>query len=49
MSLVWMAFVLGLIAVEKVLPWRRVGTYGTGAVLLVLGVLMLAAPDAIPA
>jgi predicted metal-binding membrane protein len=49
MSLVWMAFVLGLIAVEKVLPWRRVARYGTGAVLLVLGVLMLAAPDAIPA
>jgi predicted metal-binding membrane protein len=49
MSLVWMAFVAGLIAVEKVLPWRRVATYGTAAVLLVLGMLMLAAPDAIPA
>jgi predicted metal-binding membrane protein len=48
MSIAWMAFVAGLIAVEKLLPWRRVATYGTAAVLLILGVLMLAAPDAIP-
>ena len=44
-----MAVVAGLIAVEKTLPWRRVATYGTAAVLLVLGVLLLAAPDAVPA
>jgi predicted metal-binding membrane protein len=49
MSLAWMAFVAALIAVEKVLPWRRVATYGTALVLLALGLLMLAAPDAIPA
>src|SRR3954463_1722505 len=49
MSITWMAVVAGLIAVEKTLPWRRVATYGTTAVLLVLGVLLLAAPDAIPA
>jgi predicted metal-binding membrane protein len=48
MSLGWMAFIAALIAVEKTLPWRRVATYGTAAVLLCLGVLMLAAPDAIP-
>jgi predicted metal-binding membrane protein len=48
MSLVWMAFVAGLIAVEKTLPWRRVATYGTAALLLVLGVMLLAAPDAMP-
>ncbi len=48
MSLVWMAFVAGLIAIEKTIPWRRAATYGTAAVLLVLGVLVLAAPDAIP-
>ncbi len=41
MSIVWMAFVAGLIAVEKTLPWRRVATYGTAAVLLALGVLLL--------
>jgi predicted metal-binding membrane protein len=49
MSIAWMAFVAGLIAVEKLLPWRRVATYGTAAILLVLGVLVLAAPDAVPA
>jgi predicted metal-binding membrane protein len=49
MSVTWMAVVAGLIAVEKTLPWRRVATYGTAALLLVLGVLLLAAPDAVPA
>jgi predicted metal-binding membrane protein len=49
MSIAWMAVVAGLIAVEKTLPWRRVATYGTTAVLVCLGVLMLAAPDVIPA
>jgi predicted metal-binding membrane protein len=48
MSLAWMALVAGLIAVEKLLPWRRVATFGTAAVLAALGVLLLAAPDAIP-
>ena len=48
MSIIWMAFVAGLIAVEKTLPWRRVATYGAAAVLLVLGVLLFAAPHAIP-
>jgi predicted metal-binding membrane protein len=49
MSIVWMALVAGLIAFEKLIPSRRVATYGTAAVLLVLGVLMLIAPDVIPA
>jgi predicted metal-binding membrane protein len=49
MSLAWMALVAGLIAAEKILPWRRVATYGTAAILLALGVLLLVAPDAIPA
>lgn len=48
MSIAWMAFVAALIAAEKLLPWRRPVTYGTAAVLLVLGVALLAAPDAIP-
>jgi predicted metal-binding membrane protein len=48
MSIAWMAFVAGLIAVEKILPWGRVATYGTAAILVVLGVLLIAAPDAIP-
>ena len=49
MSVAWMAFVAGLIALEKTLPWRRVATYGTAVVLLTLGILLFAAPDAIPA
>ena len=49
MSVAWMACVAGLIAVEKTVPWRRVATYGTAALLLALGVLLLAAPDAVPA
>jgi predicted metal-binding membrane protein len=49
MSVSWMAFVAGIIAVEKAVPGRRrVVTYATSAVLLVLGILVLAAPDALP-
>jgi predicted metal-binding membrane protein len=48
MSIAWMAFVAGLIAMEKILPWRRVAVYGTAAILLVLGLLVLVAPDAVP-
>jgi predicted metal-binding membrane protein len=48
MSVAWMAFVAVLIAVEKTLPWQRVATYGTAALLLVLGGLVLAWPDAVP-
>jgi predicted metal-binding membrane protein len=48
MSIAWMAFVAALIAVEKILPWRRVAIWGTAAILLVLGVLLVAAPGAIP-
>jgi predicted metal-binding membrane protein len=49
MSVFWMVVVAVLIAVEKTLPWGRVATYGTAAILLVLGVLLLVAPDAVPA
>jgi predicted metal-binding membrane protein len=48
MSIVWMAFVAALIAVEKTLPWKRAVTYGTAAILLALGVALIAAPGAIP-
>jgi predicted metal-binding membrane protein len=48
MSLAWMAVVAGLIAVEKTLPWRRVASNGTAAILLGLGMLVLIAPAAIP-
>jgi hypothetical protein len=43
-----MAFIAGVIAVEKLLPWRRAATWGTAAMLFVLGVVLLIAPDAIP-
>jgi predicted metal-binding membrane protein len=48
MSIAWMAFVAGLIAAEKILPWGRAVTYGTAAILLGLGVLLIVAPEAIP-
>jgi predicted metal-binding membrane protein len=48
MSLAWMAFVAALIALEKTLPAHRAVTYATAGVLLLLGVVLLAAPDAIP-
>ena len=48
MSVVWMVVIAGLIAIEKTLPWRRVATYGTAGLLVALGVLLFAVPDAIP-
>ncbi len=48
MSVVWMAVVAGMIAVEKTLPWRRVATYGVATILVFLGALLLFSPDAIP-
>jgi len=48
MSLAWMALIAGLIAFEKLIPSRRAATYGTTGVLLVLGTLLILAPDAIP-
>jgi predicted metal-binding membrane protein len=48
MSVTWMALVAGIIAVEKTFPWRRGLTYATAALLVVLGVLLLLAPEALP-
>ena len=48
MSIAWMAFVAALIAAEKTLPWGRLVTYGTAVILLTLGILIVAVPDAIP-
>ena len=48
MSIVWMAVVAGLIALEKILPWRRVAVYGTTALLFALGLLLLVAPEVVP-
>ncbi|MEA2638056.1 MAG: hypothetical protein QOE18_1113 [Chloroflexota bacterium] len=49
MSVAWMAFVAGLIAAEKTVPWRRAATYGTAVILFGLGLLLLTSPGAIPA
>jgi predicted metal-binding membrane protein len=49
MSIKWTALVAALVALEKILPWRRVAMWGTGALLAVLGVLLLAAPATVPA
>ena len=48
MSIAWMAFIAALIAAEKVLPWGRAVNYSTAALLLVLGILVVAAPGAVP-
>ena len=48
MSIVWMALIAGLIAIEKALPWQRVATWGVTLVLLVLGTLFVVAPHALP-
>ena len=48
MSIAAMAFVAALIAFEKLVPWERAATWTTAAVLVGLGVLLIAAPEAIP-
>jgi predicted metal-binding membrane protein len=48
MSIAWTALVAGLITLEKTLPWPRVATGTTAMLLAGLGVLLLAAPDAVP-
>jgi predicted metal-binding membrane protein len=48
MSLGWMAFVAALIAVEKLLPDRRLASRAVAVVLVVLGLAMLLVPGAVP-
>jgi predicted metal-binding membrane protein len=48
MSIGWTAFVAGLVALEKILPWRRAATGATTVLLVALGVLLLAAPGLVP-
>jgi predicted metal-binding membrane protein len=50
MSVAWMVFIAGIIALEKLVPDRyRIVTYATSAVLLIIGILVLAAPETLPA
>jgi predicted metal-binding membrane protein len=48
MSLTWMALIAALIAFEKTVPWRRVVTWGTAAILLALAVGVVATPHGVP-
>jgi len=47
-SLVWMAVVAGVIALEKLVPWEHLATWGTAAILLGLAIFIAAAPHALP-
>ena len=48
MSVAWTALVAALVTLEKLLPWRRVATGATSALLLALGLLVLVAPGVVP-
>jgi predicted metal-binding membrane protein len=48
MSLSWMAFIAALIAIEKLIPSRRLATLSVTAALAALAVLIVVAPGAIP-
>jgi predicted metal-binding membrane protein len=48
MSVAWMAFIAGLIALEKMLPWNRLASRVTASVLLCLGALLLLRPSLVP-
>ena len=48
MSVGWMAFIAGLIAIEKLLPWRAVANRGIAIVLAVLGLTVALAPEDVP-
>lgn len=48
MSIAWTAVLAVVVAFEKLLPRRDVATAGTAALLVVLGVLLLTAPEHVP-
>jgi predicted metal-binding membrane protein len=48
MNLAAMALVTAMIFAEKSLPWERSAVYGTAAVLIVYGGVVVAAPQALP-
>jgi hypothetical protein len=48
MSIAWMVFVAGLIAVEKLLPWRAVASRGIALVLAVLAIAVAFTPADVP-
>jgi predicted metal-binding membrane protein len=48
MSIGWMAFVAAIIALEKLLPWKRVANRAVAILLVVLGVGVAFAPQHVP-
>ena len=48
MSVGWMVFVAAIIAVEKLVPWRRVATHAVTVTLLTLGVGVALVPARVP-
>jgi predicted metal-binding membrane protein len=48
MSLAWMGFVAAIVALEKTVPWGRAASRAAAAALLVVGLALIAAPDALP-
>jgi predicted metal-binding membrane protein len=49
MSVAWMAFIAALIAIEKLLPWRRLANRSIAVVLLAVGIAVAATPERVPA
>jgi predicted metal-binding membrane protein len=48
MSIGWMAFIAALIAIEKLLRWKRVANRGIAVLLLALGLAVAFAPEDVP-
>jgi predicted metal-binding membrane protein len=48
MSIAWMAFVALLIAVEKMLPWKRAANLGIAVALCLLAIAVAVAPESVP-
>jgi len=48
MSVAWMVFIAALIAVEKLLPWKRLANRGIAVLLAVLGLAVAFAPGSVP-
>jgi predicted metal-binding membrane protein len=48
MSVGWMVFIAGLIAAEKLLPWRKGPSRVIAALLAVLGIAVVLAPESVP-
>ena len=48
MSIGWMVFVAGLIAAEKLLPWRKGPSRAIASLLAILGIAVAFAPESVP-